>query len=124
MINFEEKRILVHTTQADTMKGKNVIVSDEPRVRMLKPRIPEPGVWTVNQCRWLSHRVKLISDMLLEKYARQQQRHVFQTLGWQQAVTIPWFWCGTWAAGMEDDRKVELTRSRTTKGKELWSSIC
>jgi predicted double-glycine peptidase len=62
MINFEEKRILVHTTQADTMKGKNVIVSDEPRVRMLKPRIPEPGVWTVNQCRWSSHRVKLTSE--------------------------------------------------------------
>jgi hypothetical protein len=28
--------------------GKSVIVSDEPRQRMVKPRIPELGVWTVN----------------------------------------------------------------------------
>jgi hypothetical protein len=48
MINFKEKRILVRTTQANTTKGKNVIVSDDPRLRMLKPRIPEPRVWTVN----------------------------------------------------------------------------
>jgi hypothetical protein len=34
MINFEEKKILVHTSQGATTKGKNVIVSDEARARM------------------------------------------------------------------------------------------
>jgi hypothetical protein len=37
MINFEEKKILVGTSQAATMKGKNIMVSYEPRVRMVKP---------------------------------------------------------------------------------------
>jgi hypothetical protein len=48
LINFEEKRVLVCTSQADMTPGKSVIVSDEPRQRMVKPRIPELGVWTVN----------------------------------------------------------------------------
>jgi hypothetical protein len=38
MINFEEKKILVHTSQAATTKGKNIIVSDEARARMIKLR--------------------------------------------------------------------------------------
>jgi hypothetical protein len=29
MINFEEQRVLVCTSQANTMKGKNVVVSDK-----------------------------------------------------------------------------------------------
>jgi hypothetical protein len=60
MINFEENKVLVRTSQADTTKGKKMIVSDEPRLRMLRPRSPEPGV-----CR-------PTSNMLLEKYTRQQ----------------------------------------------------
>ena len=49
MINFEEKRILVRTTQAETSRGKNVLVSDELKKRMLKPKNPEVGVWKVNR---------------------------------------------------------------------------
>jgi hypothetical protein len=41
MINFEEKRVLVRTDQAKTTEGKNVIVSDNLRVKMIKPRNPE-----------------------------------------------------------------------------------
>jgi hypothetical protein len=36
MINFEEKKVLVRTSQADSTRGKNVVVSDEPRARMMK----------------------------------------------------------------------------------------
>jgi hypothetical protein len=50
--NFKEVKVLVRPEQADSTRGKNVIVSDEPRPRMLKPRSPEPGVWKVNQRRW------------------------------------------------------------------------
>jgi hypothetical protein len=71
MINFEEVKVLVHSGQVDSTKGKNVIVSDEPRARMIKPRSPEPGVWKLNQRRWAGPRVKPTSAMLLEKYAHQ-----------------------------------------------------
>jgi hypothetical protein len=38
MINFEEKKVLMRTDQASTVKGKNVVISDELKVRMMKPR--------------------------------------------------------------------------------------
>jgi hypothetical protein len=58
--------------------GKNVNVSEEPRLKMIKPREPELGRWKVNQCKQLRPRVQPMSDMLLEKYA---WNNVFQRLG-------------------------------------------
>jgi hypothetical protein len=37
IIEFEEKRVLVRTDQADTTKEKNVIASDELRNKLMKP---------------------------------------------------------------------------------------
>jgi hypothetical protein len=79
MINFEEKKILVHTSHADSTWGKNVIVSDEPRARILKPPNVEPRVWKVNQKMKVQFRVKPTSDLMLEKYTR-QRRSVFLRL--------------------------------------------
>jgi hypothetical protein len=80
MINFEEVKVLMHSRQADSTRGKNVIASDEPRARMIKPKIPEPGMWNLNQRRWTRPRVKPTSAMLLEKYTEQQKKNVFQWL--------------------------------------------
>jgi hypothetical protein len=38
MINFEEKKVLMWTDQTSTTKGKNVVISDELKVRMMNPR--------------------------------------------------------------------------------------
>jgi hypothetical protein len=57
-----------------------VVMSDEYRPRMVKPRGPEPGVWKVNQRRWTSPRVTPTSDTLIEKYIRQRRKCVFQRL--------------------------------------------
>jgi hypothetical protein len=51
MINFEENKILVQTSQADTTKSKRVIVLDELKLRMITPRNPKPGKWKINQGR-------------------------------------------------------------------------
>jgi hypothetical protein len=48
MVELELKKILVCTNQAKTTKGKNVIVSDDLRNRMIKPHNPEVGVWNEN----------------------------------------------------------------------------
>jgi hypothetical protein len=65
--------------------GKNVNVSEEPRLKMIKPREPELGRWKVNQCKQLRPRVQPMSDMLLEKYAWHWRNNVFQRLGHQMA---------------------------------------
>jgi hypothetical protein len=89
MINFEEKRVLVHTSQADSTQRKNVIVLDEPRLRMVKPRNPEPGQWQVNKALRARTRVKPTLDMLLEKYAEQQRQNMFQRLGAETIEITP-----------------------------------
>jgi hypothetical protein len=54
-------------------RGKNVVVSDELRNRMIKPRSLERGVWKENIDRRPACRVKPTSSMLIEKYPCQQE---------------------------------------------------
>jgi hypothetical protein len=68
MVELMDKKILVRTDQAETTKGKNVVVSDELHNRMIKPHNPEIGVWKENVLQKLAKRVKLMSAMLIEKY--------------------------------------------------------
>jgi hypothetical protein len=48
VINFEEKKILVRSDQAESTRGKNVVVSDQLRTCMMKPKNLEIGVWKEN----------------------------------------------------------------------------
>jgi hypothetical protein len=68
---IEHQKILVRTDQAVTTKGKNVVVSDDLRNRMIKPHNPEVGVSEENMQRKLAKRVKPMLAMLIEKYQRQ-----------------------------------------------------
>jgi hypothetical protein len=71
MVELEHKKILVRTDQAETTKGKNVVISNDLRNRMIKPHNPEIGMWKENVQRKLVKRVKPTSAMLIEKYQRQ-----------------------------------------------------
>jgi hypothetical protein len=62
------KNVLVHTDQAKTTKGKNVVIFDELCNRMIKPNNLEIGVWKENVLQKLAKRVKPTSAMLIEKY--------------------------------------------------------
>jgi hypothetical protein len=73
VLELGQKKILVRLGQAATTKGKNVIVSDAFRSRMIKPRNPEEGVWKRNTYRGPARKVIPPSRMLIEKYKRQQQ---------------------------------------------------
>jgi hypothetical protein len=82
MVDLEKKKILVRTDQAETTKGKNMVVSDKLRNRMIKPCSPEMGVWKENISRKTVHRVKPTSGMLIEMYVRQrEERRVLRASG-------------------------------------------
>jgi hypothetical protein len=68
MIDFAEKKVLVRQDQAGTTRGKNVVVSDEFRLKMLKPKNPKVGVWKENARRKDRSRWKSTSNFLIEKY--------------------------------------------------------
>jgi hypothetical protein len=48
MINFEEKRVLVQSDQAESTRGKNMVVSIQLTTSMMMPRNPKASVWKEN----------------------------------------------------------------------------
>jgi hypothetical protein len=80
MINFEGKRVLVRTDQAKTTEGKNVVVSNLLRARMVKPHSLEVDVWKKNVSRKSCREWKLASSYLMEKYIRRCRENVFNRL--------------------------------------------
>jgi cytidylate kinase len=70
MVELMGKRVLVRMDQAETTKGKNVIISDELRNWMIKPNNPKICMWKENVLRRLAKRIKPTLAMLIEKYQR------------------------------------------------------
>jgi hypothetical protein len=64
MVELMDKKVLVCTDQATTTKGKNMVVSDELRNRMIKPHNPKIGVWKENVLQKLTKRVKPTSAIV------------------------------------------------------------
>jgi hypothetical protein len=91
MVSLEEKKVLVWSDQASTTKGKNVVMSDELRNRMMVPRNPEVSVWKENISRRYTRQVRPTSAMLIEKYLRQQQEErQFRTSGVRRERSPPY----------------------------------
>jgi hypothetical protein len=70
MGELEHKKILLRTDQAETTKGKSVVVSDDLCNQMIKPNNPKIGVWKENMQRKPAKRVKPTSAMQLEEDRR------------------------------------------------------
>jgi hypothetical protein len=68
MVELEHQKILLRTDQAETTKGKSVVISDDLHNQMVKPHNVEIGVWKENMQRKPAKRVKPMSAMLIEKY--------------------------------------------------------
>jgi hypothetical protein len=81
VINFEEKKVLVCTDQANITEGKNMIVCNDLRVGMIKPRNPKVRVWKRNMQRKKHQEWKPTSSFLMEKYVRNRWESVFSRVG-------------------------------------------
>jgi hypothetical protein len=71
MVELEQKEILVRTDQAETTKGRNVVVFNNLLNWMIKPHNPEVGMWKEKVQRKPARKVKPTSAMLIEKHQRQ-----------------------------------------------------
>nr|AAM08815.1 Hypothetical protein [Oryza sativa Japonica Group] len=73
-INFNDKKMLIRPEQAESTKGKGVVIG-EPRPKMIVPKKPEVGVWKENKSEASTskapRKTKVTFDMLLEKYEKQ-----------------------------------------------------
>ncbi len=73
-INFNDKNVLIRLEQAESTKGKEVVIG-EPRPKMMVPKNPEVGVWKENRSEASNSKAhkktKVTFDMLLDKYEKQ-----------------------------------------------------
>jgi hypothetical protein len=73
-INFNDKKVLIRPEQAESTKGKGVIIG-EPRPKIIVPKNPEVCVCKENKSEASTskapRKTKVTLDMLLEKYEKQ-----------------------------------------------------
>jgi hypothetical protein len=68
MVELIDKKVFMCTDQAKMTKGKNVVVFDELRNRMIKPHNPKISVWKENVLWKPTKRLKSTPAMLIEIY--------------------------------------------------------
>jgi hypothetical protein len=91
VIDFEGKRVLVRTDQTETTKGKNAVISNDLKLKMIKPKSPEVGVWKINERKRVQSLFKPTSEFLINKYTSQWKRNEFQhPRGFKRPRTPEW----------------------------------
>jgi hypothetical protein len=68
MVEFEGKKVLVRPSQAETTKGKEVIIREGRPLRMIKPKSLKDCQWQKNEEGKPQHRAKTTFDILMAKY--------------------------------------------------------
>jgi hypothetical protein len=68
MIELDRKKALVRPSQAESTKGKDVVIGEERHPRMIRPKNPEIGRWKKNERSKLQSRPKSSFDILMDKY--------------------------------------------------------
>jgi hypothetical protein len=68
MVELEGKKVLVQPSQAETTKGKVVVIGEERPSRMIKLNSPMDGQWQKNEGGKLQCRPKTTFDIVMAKY--------------------------------------------------------
>jgi hypothetical protein len=68
MIELDGKKVLIWPSQAESTKGKDVIVGEERPPRMIKPRSPKGDQWQKNEGGKPQQCPKATFDILIAKY--------------------------------------------------------
>jgi hypothetical protein len=67
-IKLDRKKVLVRPSQAELIKGKEVVIGEEQPPRMIKPKSPKDGQWQKNERNKPQQRPKATFDILMAKY--------------------------------------------------------
>jgi hypothetical protein len=70
MIELDGKKVLVQLSQAESTKGKEVVIGEERSLRMIKPKSPKDGQWQKNEGHKLQRHPKVTFDILMAKYKK------------------------------------------------------
>jgi hypothetical protein len=67
-VELDGKKVLVRPSQAESTKGKEVVIGEERQPRMIRPKNPEIGRWKKNERSKPRSRPKVTFDILMAKY--------------------------------------------------------
>jgi hypothetical protein len=68
MVKLDRKKVLVRPSQAESTKGKDVMIGEERPLKMIKPKSPKGGQWQINEGGKPQQRPKTTFDILMSKY--------------------------------------------------------
>jgi hypothetical protein len=68
MVELKGKKVLVRPSQAESTKGKDVIIREERPPRMIKPKSPKGGQWQKNEGGKQQQCPKATFDIFMVKY--------------------------------------------------------
>jgi hypothetical protein len=68
MVELDRKKVLVQSSQAESIKGKEVVIGEERPSRMIKPKSLKDGHWQKNEGSKPQQRPKATFDILMAKY--------------------------------------------------------
>jgi hypothetical protein len=68
MVKLEGRKVLVRSSQAETTKGKEVVIGEEQTLSMIKPKCPKDGQLQKNEGGKLQHHPKATFNILLARY--------------------------------------------------------
>jgi hypothetical protein len=67
-IELDGKKVLVRPSQAESTKGKEVIIGEEWPLRLIKPKSPKDGQWQKNEGSKPQWCPKATFEILMAKY--------------------------------------------------------
>jgi hypothetical protein len=67
MVKVDGKKVLVRPSQAESIKGKDVIIGEERPSRMIKPKSTKGGQWQKNERSKLQQHLKATFNILMTK---------------------------------------------------------
>jgi hypothetical protein len=65
---LDGKKVMVQPSQAESTKGKEVIIGEERQSGMIRPKNPEIGRWKKNERSKPQSHLKVTFDILMVKY--------------------------------------------------------
>jgi hypothetical protein len=70
IVELDGKKVLVQPSQAESTKGKEVVIGEERPPRMIRPKSPKDGQWQKNEGSNLQRCPKSTFDILMAKYKK------------------------------------------------------
>jgi hypothetical protein len=122
MVELNGKKVLVHPSQAESTKGKDVVIGEERPPRMIKPKSTKDGQWRKNEGSKLQKRPKATLDILMAKYKegsadiRGCENQSIQNTKSDSLVSLSW--ASTSAVGSSSDKQYQTPPRQNSEGQD------